>query len=794
MIGKTVSHYKILEKLGGGGMGVVYKAEDTKLKRTVALKFLPPDMTRDAEAKDRFLHEAQAASALDHPNICNIHEIGETEDGQLFIAMAHYEGETLKKKIGNGPLKLEEALDTAIQVAQGIARAHEDNIIHRDIKPANIMLTNRGEVKIVDFGLAKLAGRTQLTKEGSTLGTVAYMSPEQTQGFEADQLSDIWSLGVVLYEMLTGEQPFAGDYDQAVMYSIMNEEAEPITGLRSGVPIDLERIVNKTLAKNPNERYQHVDEMLVDLRVLTKSMESKGTHAESTRPSLVKKRQASSRLNFGSMKWPILIGGFIIFALFASVATFLFKASESDPVATEKSIAVLPFTDMSPGKDQEYFGDGMAEEIINALARTPGLKVSSRTSAFQFKGQQNDIRNIGEKLGVETILEGSVRKSSSKVRVTAQLVKVADGFHLWSNTYERQLADVFAIQDDVSRSIVKALEVTLTGDETQSVAMTKPSSVEAYNLYLRGRYFWNRRTKEGLKKAIDYFQQAIDLDPTYALAYAGLAEAYHVSGEWQYLEPKEAFTKAKAAAHKALEIDDTLAGAYAALAMSKYEYDWDWHGAERAFKRTIALNPEYATAHQWFSEFLTVMGRHVEARAEIERALELDPLSLIINAVSGRLYQWAGHDAEAIKVFKKTLEMDPDFLPAHDFLFQSYLRMGMLDESFDHFSVAYSEYYDLTNREREKVQTLYKESGWNGVVPFMIAKLEARSKAKHVPQWHMSIYYVIVEDHERALDYLEKAYQTRNPNMVHIGVEPPFEVLHSEPRLQALLRKVGLPQ
>ncbi|MFQ5641986.1 MAG: protein kinase, partial [bacterium] len=524
MIGKTISHYKIVQKLGGGGMGIVYKAEDTKLKRTVALKFLPQDLTRDQEAKERFLHEAQAASALDYPNICTIYEIDETEDGQMFICMAYYEGATLKLLIDNCQLTIYQSIEIAIQVAQGLAKAHEQGIIHRDIKPANIMVTRDGVVKIVDFGLAKLAGVTQITRTGTTMGTVAYMSPEQTRGETVDQRTDIWSLGAVLYEMLTAQLPFRGDYEQAVVYSILNEEPEPLAELGIKVSAKLEQIVAKALAKSPDRRYQKMKEMLTDLRVLKKESE-----AESTKEVLTKKKPALS-------------------------------------------IAVLPFVDMSSQKDQEYFCDGMAEELIDAMTKIEGLQVVSRSSAFQFKGESPDIRKVGEKLNVNHVLEGSVRKAGNRLRITAQLINVEDGYHLWSEKYDREMEDVFAIQDDIARTIVSTLKIKLVGEQEAPLVKRHTDNLEAYNLYLKGRYFWNKRHEGGMQQAMEYFNQALEKDPAHALAYSGLADCFIILGFYTYLPPKEAFSKAKALAQKALEIDDTLGEAHTSLGFVRWDY------------------------------------------------------------------------------------------------------------------------------------------------------------------------------------------------------------------------------
>jgi serine/threonine protein kinase len=587
MIGKTISHYKILEKLGSGGMGTVYKAQDTKLDRFVALKFLPPHIGADDNEKKRFIHEAKAASALQHNNICTIHEIGETDDGQMFICMDYYEGETLKKKIERGPLKLEDAIDISIQIAQGLAKAHSKEIIHRDIKPANILLTEEEQVKIVDFGLAKLAGQTVLTKEGTTIGTVAYMSPEQARGEVVDHRTDIWAVGVVLFEMLTGELPFKGEYEHAIIYSIINEEPKPIVDKRPEMIKESEEIVNKTLTKEKEERYQNIGDLLVKLRSLK----------ERIQPDISNK-----------------------------------QALRMKPLP---SIAVLPFRDMSPQKDQDYFCEGIAEEIINALTHIEGLRVIARTSAFAFKDKFDDVREIGKKLGVETLLEGSVRKSGNRLRITAQLITVADGSHLWSERYDREIDDLFLIQDEVSLQITENLKIRLAHKEKIMLAKRYTEDIETYNLYLKGRFHWAKYTEEGFKKGIEYYQQAIQRDPTYALAYAGVAICHTFLGYYLYLNPKDEFDKAEAAAKKALEIDDCLSEALLALGWIKVCRDRNWSGSETVFRQTLDLNPGYSTGHLFYAILLSVIGRNKEAIAEAEKAEELDPLSPLIGALVG---------------------------------------------------------------------------------------------------------------------------------------------------------------
>jgi serine/threonine protein kinase/Tfp pilus assembly protein PilF len=750
MIGKTISHYKILEKLGGGAMGVVYRGQDLKLRRFVTLKLLPPGLTRDPKSKGRFLQEAQAASALDHINICNIHEIDETEDGQIFMVLTYYEGETLKEKIKRGPLKPEHAIDIAIQVARGLAKVHEMGIIHRDIKPANMMITKDGVVKILDFGLAKLAGGMQPDKAGTTMGTAVYMSPEQARGEEVDHRTDIWSLGVVLYEMLTGKVPFKSEYRQALVYSVLNEDPEPVTSLRPGLPEELERFIIKTMAKNPDERYQNINDVLSDLKKLKRELEStisgKQPHRKETGPS----------------------------------------------------IAVLPFANLSADKEQEYFCDGMAENLINALTHVEDLRVVARTSAFSFRGKEIDIREVGRKLKVETLLEGSVRKAGSRLRISAQLINVADGYHLWSEKYDRDIGetccpeDIFTIQDEISLAVVDKLKVKLLGEEKAKLVKRHTRDLEAYDLYLKGRFFWNKRTQEGYRKSLGYFQQAIDRDPTYALAYVGIADCHNLLGWYDYLPPQEAFARARAAAQKALEMDDTLAEANASRGWISTNYEWDWPAAESKYRRAIELNPSYATAHQWYAEYLSYMGRHDESVAEAKRAQELDPFSMIINTDLGQVLYYARQYDQAIEQLQKTLELDPNFIVAHFFLAFVYAQKAMNDKAIAEAQRA----MDLSARDHSlilaQLGATYSYSGRRDDAKKVLDELHQLSNQRYVSPFYMALIYMGLGQKDQAFEWLERAYKERDHWLETLKVHPWLDSLRSDPRFTALLKRIGL--
>jgi len=776
MIGQTISHYKILAKLGGGGMGVVYKAEDTKLKRAVALKFLPPDLTRDEEAKERFVHEAQAASALDHSNICTIYEIDETDDGQIFICMAYYEGETLKKKVSSDQLSVSSVIDIAIQIAQGLAKAHEHGITHRDIKPANVMITKEGVVKIVDFGLAKLAGQTKLTKSGMTLGTVAYMSPEQARGEEVDHRTDIWALGVVLYEMITGQLPFKGEYEQAVVYSILCEAPKPINSLRTGVPMELERIVNKAISKKSDERYQRMNELLADLKSLQKEIES-GVWKE--HPIKATLRKIKRSYLYG------VVAGLLVLIIAVGLYLILGRGETID------SIAVLPFVNVGADPNTEYLSDGITESLINSLLQLPKLRVKARSMVFRYKGREVDPQTVGRDLEVEAVLMGKAVQRGDNLNLQAELVEVASGSQLWGEQYNRKLADLLVVQEEITKEISEKLRLRLRGEEKKRLTKRYTENTEAYQLYLKGRYFWEKRTAEDLKKAIGYFEQAIGIDPHYALAYAGIALCYGPLGVLGYLPPWETAPKMKAAAIKALELDDTLAEAYAAFASVKAFFEWDWAGAERAFKRALELNPNYASAHVWYGLYLDALGRHEESIAERKRAQELEPLSLLINASLGNAFYLAGEYDQAIEAQRKTLELDPNFFLGHSNLGLAYEAQGMYEKAIEEHQKAVASSGDAI-LTLASLGHAYAVSGKRAEAQKILDELNNLSKQRYVSPFRIAIIYTGLGKNDQAFAWLEKAYEERDSALNHVKVEPRFESLRSDPRFTALLKKMGL--
>jgi eukaryotic-like serine/threonine-protein kinase len=775
MIGQKISNYKILEKLGGGGMGVVYKAQDLVLDRFVALKFLPSDLSADEEGKKRLVHEARAASALDHPNICTIYEVDETEDGRMFIVMAYCDGVTLKQKIETGSMPLDQVIDIAIQAAEGLARAHEMGITHRDIKSANLMITNRGKVKIVDFGLAQLAGQTGLGNAAALMGTPAYMSPEQARAEEVDHRTDIWSLAVALYEMATGQLPFTGEYEQEVVYSILNEDPAPITSLRSDIPPELERIIRKGLKKKASARYQRMDEMLNDLRPLRKLPETSLSKHERVETGQRRKR-AYLYSGVAALLALMILQGFLSF-------------TGNDEAMV--SLAILPIANAEANPELEYLGDGITESLINSLSQLPTLKVIAFTSVMRYKGKEIDPHTVGRDLDVHAVLVGRVLQHGNNLSISVALVDARNNRQLWGEKYNRKLADILAVQEEITQEISRSLQLRLYDDEQKRLAKHYTENPEAYQLYLKGRYFWNKRTAEGLTKGIAYFEQAIEKDPAYALAYTGLADCYTLRSIYDGLPPNESFPKAKAAAMIALEIDENLAEAHASLAMVRFYYDWNWLEAEREFKQALALNPGYATAFHWYAYYLIAMGRVEEAMAAIKHAQELEPLSLIINTDVGDLFYLAHRYDQATEQLQKTLEMDSSFVVAHWLLGFAYGQKSMFAQAL----VACQKANALSAGSALTLGTLghaYALSGKCEEAQAIIGELKKMAKRNYVSPYHLAIIYAGLGEKEQALAWLQGACDERSSALVFLKAQPIFDGLRSDPRFMALLMKMGL--
>jgi serine/threonine-protein kinase len=791
MIGKTVLHYKITEELGRGGMGVVYKAEDTKLGRDVALKFISSKAVDVTVEKSRFMHEARAAASLSHPNICTIHEINDFE-GNPFIAMEFIEGRNLKSAIEAGPLGLDDAVNIAVQVAEGLTAAHEKGVVHRDIKSANIMITEKGKVKIMDFGLAKSTGRTQLTREGTTLGTVAYMSPEQAQAYAVDHRSDIWSLGVVLYEMIAGTQPFRGEYEQAVVYSIINTDPEPLTALRTGIPMELERIVMRCLAKDPAERYQTAEDLVADLRRY-KRIESARDRKE--RPPGANMRHAGAGRPGKRQGLRLLLFFLPVLAAIIAVLSYrYFPSDEKRAIPGRKMLAVLPFENLGPS-DEEYFADGITEELIARLATIEKLGVIARTSVMRYKETEKSINDIGEELGVDYILEGTIRwqrisDTESRVRITPQLVKVSDETHLWAEVYQRDMTDIFAVQSEIAGQVAKALDITLLEKGEKGKRFAVPTDKpEAYRVYLEGRFWWNKRSQEGFDRAIELFDEAIRIDPGYALAYAGKAECYcmlaiHLARPAKFVEI------AREAAGKAVELDDSLPEAHNALGWIAFVYDYDYIAAERYFQRAIDLNPDYATTYNWYGVMLACIGRGDEAVEIMMRARQLDPGSMIINRDLGCVLSWVGRLDDAMEQLRKTIAMDPDFLPARAHLGRIFTAKGMYEEAiaeFEKIQSIDSEYFNLDMM----LAYTYARTGRMEECTRILENMLALSDTQKGKAFEIATVYVGLGDNDKAFEWFEKAVENREFAVVLLDVHIWLDDLRGDPRFEVLRGKIG---
>jgi eukaryotic-like serine/threonine-protein kinase len=778
--GTNVAHYRIVSRLGAGGMGDVYLAQDTKLGRAVALKILPAEVADDQGRMHRFVQEAKAASALSHPNVAHIYEIGEA-DGVHFIAMEYVEGRPLRDKIGGQSLEAGEILDLGTQIADALDEAYSKGVTHRDIKPANIMITPRGQVKVLDFGLAKVTrthapnatGETETqaaTDPGVVLGTVHYMSPEQALGRDVDHRSDIFSLGVVLYEMATGRLPFSGSTPAETLSRILQAQPEAMARLNYSVSPELERIVRKCLEKERERRYQSARELVVDLRNLKRDSDS-----------------GSAAISVGQSRSLLWVALSILATALAVVAAYVWLG-RGEPI---ESLAVLPFVNVGGDPGTEYLTDGITENLINSFSQLPRLRVVPRSLAFSYKAREVDPRKVGRDLNVRAVLMGRVVQRGDGLNVQAELVDVTEISQLWGRQYSRKFSDILTIQEEIAREVSTKLRLRPTVEQNKRLAKRSTENTEAYQAYLKGRYYWNRRTEQTLKRAVEYFQQAIDKDPDYALAYAGLADCYAVYTSYQVEAPRESGTKARTAAIQAVKIDETLAEPHASLGMTLMQYDWDWAGAEREFLRSIELDPKYPTAHNWYGIYLGSTGRAEQAVASQRRAQQLDPLSLIINTGAGWELYFARRHQEAIEQIRKTLDMDPTFARGHWFLGLAYEQEAMYREAIAEFQKA----FDLSEGSPSMLGSLghaYALSGNLEKARQALAHLQELSKRRYVPPFDPAVIYAGLGDKERAFEWLEKAFEDRSWGMVRLKVDPRFDRLHADPRFASLLRRMGL--
>jgi eukaryotic-like serine/threonine-protein kinase len=787
VVGQTFGHYKIFKRIGSGGMGEVYLATDITAGRKAALKLLPMRFTGDAERLKRFQQEARAVVALNHPNILTVYEIGE-DHSTHYIASELIEGETLRQRLARSRIEVGEAVDIAIQVANALAAAHEAGIVHRDINPGNIMLRPDGYVKVLDFGIAKLAESTfaeatadgaesvtlAQTNLGSILGTVRYMSPEQACGAPVDKRTDIWSLGVVLYEMVTGHQPFTGETPREVMTSILEKEPPPLTSHIKQTPPELQQIISKTLRKDRTERYQTASEMLESLKNLRRKLELSGELERSTTPSWLRWIRSPTALVL------VLLASALALAL-----PFYRHRNLTTSSPPEKSIAVLPFLDLSETKDQEYFCDGMSEEILETLAKVQGLRVVARTSSFSFKGKNANASEVGKKLNVQNVLEGSLRREGNRIRITAELINTRNGFHLWSETYERELRGVFALQDEITRAIVEALKIKLA----ISLPSREQPNTEAYDLYLQGLYFSNKGTEEDLRRALSFFHRCLEKDPTFSRAWTGIAKVWYFLAD-VYVKPLEAYPLSREAAMKAIELDERDAEAHCYLSEAKRVLDWDLVGADAELKHALELDPNSAPAY-FFS------GLHPLFRGELKDGLQLileaeklDPVSPITSYVATAAYLANDQIDEAISEGQRTLQLDPNYFYLDSVLAAAYREKGSFPEAI----ALYTKAQEATHLPSSGLAITYARMGRQTEAQNILAQLLQAREKRYVSAPVIAAVYVAFGEKEEAFRWLERAFAEHSGILQWIAFLPEFRPLHSDARFPHLLRRIGVSQ
>ena len=793
MIGQTVSHYRILEQLGRGGMGVVYKAEDTRLRRPVALKFLSEELSRDPQAVERFQREARAASALNQPHICAVYDIGE-RDGQHFIVMEFLQGAPLQQHIGGKPLPTSQILELGIQMADALDAAHVGKIIHRDIKPPNVFVTERGQAKLLDFGLAKpplerpqdpaMPTREHLTNPGAVLGTLAYMSPEQMRGEPLDARTDLFSLGAVLYEMTTGRQAFQGPTSGTICDAILNRTPSPARSVNPAVPPRLEDVISKALEKDRALRYQTASELRADLQRLKRDT----TSAKFVLPGGLDHH--APVVPWWRRRAALAAGVLAMAAVIVAGLKFAVLPGHGDAI---DSIAVLPFVNSSGDPDTEYLSDGITESLINDLSQLPALRVTARSTVFRYKGKETDPQKIGQDLKVRAVLSGRVMQRGDTLIVRTELMDVTNGSQLWGGQYNHKAADVFALQDELSTQISDKLRLRLTNEEKQRLTKRYTDNAEAYQLYLKGLYYWNKRSPDGIQKSIEFLNRAVAEDPGYALAYAGLADSYSQGSFFNMVPPREAMPKAKAAAAKALEIDPNLAEAHISLGYASFTYDWDWAAATRHFDQAIALNREAVMNHAYYPFYLSVFGRFEEAINIAKEAVDRDPVSASLSHTLAVQLALARRFDDAIQECRRTIDLDANFAVAHDVLGGLLAAKGMDREAVAELEKAVA----LSRGAAMPLASLgYVRArlGDRADARRILEQLEAASKVRYTPALAFAIVQMGLGEKDQAFASLEKAYEERFNRLAYLRREGVWDALRPDPRFTELVHRIGLPE
>ncbi len=809
-IDSLLGHYRILKKIGAGGMGEVYLAEDTKLDRKVALKILPSEFAEDKDRMSRFVREARSASALNHPNIITIHEIGESE-GTHYIATEFIDGKTLNEFTKTNPLNFKSVLEIAIQIASALDEAHAAGIVHRDIKPDNVMIRASGLVKILDFGIAKLSEKNpanvssedataikpQATSPGMIIGTANYMSPEQAKGKDVDARTDIFSFGVLLYEMLSGKLPFEGESAMEMIGAILKDEPKP---LPADIPAEITKIIGKCLRKDRDERYQTIKDVLIDLKDVKQDLEFQDKLERSVVPNddenktqilkattvdeiqqtttnqTIAAQPKLNKLLAVALAGVLAIGGF-------------FGYKYLSPTKQIESIAVMPFVNESGNQDVEYLSDGMTETLISSLSQLPKLNVKARSSVFRYKGKDINPQTVANELSVQAVLLGRVIQRGDQLTLRLELVDAKTENVIWSEQYNRKQTDLVALQSEIARDVSQKLRQRLTGTEVQKVTKNYTENNEAYQLYLKGRYHWNKLDEDGYKRSLDYFQQAITLDPNYALAHAGIADGYILAADW-YLSNREAMAKAKPAATRALEIDDTLAEAHSSMGTIRMFYDWNWSETEKEYGRAIELKPNYADAHLWYSFYLgLVQGQHTKAIEQARKAVQIDPFSINASIYLAQTFFYARQYDQAIEQLRKTLELDENFWWAHTILGEVYERKGQFHEAI----AALQKAKQLENNPLilGKLGRTYGRSGKRAEAQKLIDELKELSKQRYVSSNFIAEIYASLGEHDKTFEWLEKSYEEHSIGILFLKNDPLWDNIRSDPRFQDLLRRVG---